>query len=109
MQGRCIELLVACIVALLLLRAAKNWAARKIWPNSGIYGFKQGRKWLYIGKSVNLARRLSEHRRDGRCFLDARYRVVWHGPAWFLGDKEVYYIRKYRPTQNKVRYVQGRK
>ena len=107
MQGA--EVVVLSLFAAVTLYALISYVRGTLFGNCGVYGFKSNGKWLYVGKSVDVHKRRKQHERDGRMFVKGQFKVLWTGPHWRLSEMEVYYIRKLKPTQNKIRYVSSRK
>lgn len=99
------EIVAAFLFLSLTTYALVGYIRGTLFGKCGVYGFKSNGKWLYVGKSVDIHRRRKQHERDGRAFVKGQFKVLWTGPHWRLSEMEVYYIRKLKPTENKIRYV----
>lgn len=79
-----------------LVPLAGRLKAFKQWPQSCVYFLSLNGKVVYVGQSVNLGSRLSEHVR-GKTFDSVFYLPV---PRNALNDVEGHFIRALRPPLN---------
>lgn len=70
-------------------------------PESGVYMLFLAEELIYVGRSTELPRRITNHRRSGRVFDDVRAIPCEPAVADWL---EAELIRTLRPTQNIKRF-----
>jgi excisionase family DNA binding protein len=80
-----------------------EWAQPKPppMPRCGVYLLKQGERFSYVGRSVDLRSRLGQHRRSGRPFDSVEIiECAAEVAQWLEGEL----VRVLQPEQNIIRY-----
>jgi uncharacterized protein YxeA len=76
-----------------------------VFSKGGVYFYRNRKtnRVHYVGKTNNFARRNKEHKRDRRYFSGAKYRM----DKFYTDNRdniEKYYINRYNPPANKIKY-----
>ena len=75
----------------------------EIPAESGIYFIKDGKEYLYIGKTLNLKKRLNNGHHRIKQLKDRNFEITYelYAPEE-IREKEKYYIEKFRPFYNNM-------
>jgi hypothetical protein len=81
-----------------------NWQTldlKNIPPCSGVYGFKNGDRWLYIGRARNLAKRLTSHHPALQIACSLTLPIsYWYIPSDTPGKLEGQLLQELEPEWN---------